>query len=284
MKISALKTMLKILRKKIGIIGFGNMGSAISERIKNKYRIYVFDKDKNKIQNLSDIKIADNIKDLVNKVDVAIIAVKPQDFDSVLNEIKDCVRDKLFISIAAGITTEYIEKVLGGVRVIRVMPNIAAIVGKSISYICKGDFAKKNDLNLSIKLFNSIGHSFIFPEDLMHAATGVGGSGPGFWGYLFDKQPVEEWGKYESNYFIPELTSAAISEGFDKKTARLTANLVTFAALSTVNALHITPAELVKKVASKGGTTEAGLEILEKGGSLAEAVKAAVKRAQELSK
>ena len=275
--------MFKSLRKKVGVIGYGNMGSAIAERIKRKYRVYVFEKDKNKMRNLSDMEIADNVKDLVNKTDVVIIAVKPQDSDPVLNEIRDCVKDNLVISIAAGITTGYIEKVLGMVKVIRVMPNIGAIVGESISYICKGNYAKNNDLKLSVKLFDSIGHSFIFSEDLMNAATAVGGSGPGFWGYLFDKQPFEEWNKYKSNYFIPELTSAAISVGFDKKIARLTAGLVTVASSATVNALHITPTELAKKVASEGGTTEAGLAVLEKGGTLTDAVKAALRRAGELS-
>lgn len=276
--------MLKFSKKKIGIIGCGNMGHAIAERIKRKYNVYVFDKDKNKIQNSSGINIADNAKDLVNKTEIIILAVKPQDFDSVLDEIKDNVQDKLIVSIAAGITAEYIEKILGMARVIRVMPNIGVIVGKGVSFICKGSFANENDLRLSRKLFNSVGNSFVILEDLMNAATAVGGSGPGFWGYLFDKQPKEEWDKYKIEHFIPELTSAGISVGFDKKMAKLTGALVTVGSYATVCALHIAPLELAKKVASKGGTTEAGLEELEKGGSLTDAVKAALKRAKELSK
>lgn len=276
--------MFKFLRNKIGIIGYGNMGSAIGERIRNKYRVSIFDKDEQKTKDARGVTVAGNIAGLVQQSDVVMLAVKPQDFDTVLNEVKSMVKDKLIISIAAGITTEYIEKTLGMARVIRAMPNIGAVVGESTSYICKGKCAGNRDLRLSVKLFDCIGHSFIFPEDLMNAATAIGGSGPGFWGYLFDKQPLEEWDKYKSDYFIPELTSAAYSVGFDKKTARLTAKSITFTSLVTVNTLHITPAELAKKVASKGGTTEAGLEVLEKGGTLTEAVKAAVKRAEELSK
>lgn len=276
--------MFKFFRKKIGVIGFGNMGSAIAERIKHKYQVYIFDKDKNKTGNFPGIEVADNVKDLANKSDIVIIAVKPQDFDSLLAEIRDCLKDKLVISIAAGITTGYIEKALGPARVIRVMPNIAAVAGKSISYVCRGRFAKDGDLNLSIRLFNCIGHTFVFSEDSMNAATAVGGSGPGFWGYLFGKKPTEEWDKYKSSYFIPELTDAAISVGFDKKEARLMATLVTAGSSAAVETLHITPVELAKKVASKGGTTEAGLEVLENGGTLTDAVKAAKKRAEELSK
>jgi pyrroline-5-carboxylate reductase len=276
--------MLRFLRKKIGIIGYGNMGSAIAECIKSRYRIFVFDKDTNKLANLSGINITRSSTDLVNKIDLVILAVKPQDFEPLLKEIKDKVNNKLIISIAAGITTKYIENILGMVRVIRVMPNIGAIVGKAVSYICKGRFSRAKDLKLSIKLFNFIGHTLILSENLMHAATAVGGSGPGFWGYLFDKKPREEWDKYKSDYFIPEFSSAAKSVGFDDKTARLTAYFVTIASISATEALHITPGELTKKVASRGGTTEAGLEVLQKGGSLTDAVKAALKRAEELSK
>lgn len=276
--------MFKLLRKKIGIIGCGNMGSAIAGRIKEKYCVYVFDKDENKIRGLSGIIAADNPEDLINKTDVVILAVKPQDFDAILNEIKDTIDDKLIISIAAGIATKDIENSLGKVRVIRGMPNIEAIIGQSISYLCRGRFAAESDLKLSTKLFNLIGYIFIVPEDLMNAATAVGGSSPGFWGYQFDKIPRKDWDGYAKNYFIPELTSAAMSVGFDEQTAKLTASLITQASIATVNVLDITPIQLTGKVASKGGTTQAGLEKLEIGGSLTDAVWAAVKRAKELSK
>lgn len=277
--------MFKLLRKKIGIIGYGNMGSAIAERIKYKYYVFVFDKDKSKIQNLSGIIISDNIKDFMDKIDVVILAIKPQDFDGVLSEIKNCIVDKLIISIAAGITTKNIENLLGKVRIIRVMPNIEAIIGKSLSYLCRGQFANWNDLKLAIKLFNFIGHSFIYSdESFMNVVTAVGGSSPGFWGYRFNNIPRKDWGKYAKNKFIPEFILGAKKVGFNKKEAELIANGITWASIATVNALRIEPIELTEKVASKGGTTQAGLEKLEKGGSLTDAFEAAVKRAEELSK
>lgn len=277
--------MFKFLRKKIGIIGYGNMGSAIAERIKHKYHVFVFDKDTDKIEKLLSIIAVDNIKDLMVKTDVVIIAVKPQDFDGVLNEIKNCIGDKLIISIAAGITTKNIENLLGKVRIIRVMPNIEAIIGKSLSYLCRGQFANWNDLKLSIKIFNSIGHSFIYSdESFMNVATAVGGSSPGFWGYRFNSIPRKEWKQYAKDEFIPEFISAAISVGTDEQEAKLTANWITWASIAAVEASHITPIQLTEKVASKGGTTQAGLEKLEKGGSLTDAFQAAVKRAQELSR
>ncbi|MDD4954092.1 MAG: pyrroline-5-carboxylate reductase [Candidatus Omnitrophica bacterium] len=276
--------MFKFLRKKIGIIGCGNMGKAVAERTKSKYRVFIFDKDANKLANLSGIEIVKSNTELIRRVDVVILAIKPQDFLPLLEEIKDNLNGKLIISIAAGITTKYIENVLGAPGVIRVMPNIGAVVGKSVSYICKGSFAGARDLKLSIKIFNSIGHTFALSEELMNAATAVGGSGPGFWGYLFDKQPQAEWNKYKTDYFIPEFTSAAKSVGFNDEAARLAADCVTTSSISVTEALHITPGELAKRVASKGGTTEAGIEVLRNGGSLTDAVRAALKRAGELSR
>jgi len=118
----------------------------------------------------------------------------------------------------------------------------------------------------------------------MPAATALAGSGPGFWGYLFDKIPRREWDKYKVEHFVPELSSAAESIGFDKNIAQSTASSVTAASISTADALGLTPAELTEKVASRGGTTEAGLRELKNGRSLKDAVRAAVKRAKVLSK
>ncbi len=276
--------MFKIFKKKIGVIGYGNMGSAIAARLKSRYSVSIFDKDTVKTSGLVGVSVCRSLADLVTASDAIIIAVKPQDLEPVLNEIKDYIKDKLIISIAAGITTGYLERMIGTVRVIRAMPNIGAIIGRSISYICKGRYATNNDLRLSARLFDCIGMSLIFPETLMNAATAVGGSGPGFWGYLFDKQPSGEWERYKKDYFVPEMISAAISVGFDEKTAELTANSLTWACFMAVSVLNITPIELTRRVASKGGTTEAGLEVLGKGGTLTEAVQAAVKRARELAR
>lgn len=270
--------------QKIGIIGFGNMGSAIAEQIKPKYQIWTFDKDKNKTKNLLDINIADNAVDILNKVDIVILAVKPQDFDAILNEIKDYIREKLVISIAAGITTGYIGKFLGKVRVIRVMPNMPARIGKGMSCICKGKFADKEDLNFVKDLFNNLGKTLILDEDMMDAATAISGSGPG---YLYDwseGKDTEEIKKYIKNIFTPSLTSAAQDIGFTPEQAKILAETTSEGSIVFLEKTKLSPCELKRQITSKGGTTEAALEVLHKGGSLADAVKAAVRRARELSK
>jgi pyrroline-5-carboxylate reductase len=276
--------MLKLLRKKIGIVGLGNMGLAIAERIKSNYNVFVFDKDKEKTKNISGIGVAGDALGLVNKSEVIILAVKPQDFDSVLNEIQDVVKDKLIISIAAGITTGYIEKFLPDARVIRIMPNIGAKIGKAESSLCKGKNAKDQDLDFARELFNMLGKTWVIKEEMINAATAISGSGPAYIYYdmqakKIDADSVTEEIKQE---YIQRLKKAAEKVGFDSETA------LDLAASTTASSLALSkitaPADLIKKISSQGGTTEAALKILAEGGSWEEAAKAAVKRAKELSK
>jgi len=275
------------MSKAIGIIGFGNMGSAIGGRLKARYQVFAFDNDKNKTQNLAGIKLAKNIKDLVTRVDIVILAVKPQDFEGLLVKIKDFLSaDKLIISIAAGITTAYIEKCLGAARVIRAMPNILIKIGASVTCLSKGKFATEQDLEFAENLFGYIGESLEIKEEMMNAATAVSGSGPAYICYyieagLLDPDNIPE---QRREAFLSNFRKSAENLGFSKEEATF---LVSNTFNGTINFLKKTKApalELKKQVASKGGTTEAALEVLYKGASLEEAVKAAKKRAEELSK
>lgn len=272
------------MKRKVGIIGFGNMGSAIAERIKSKCKLYVFDKDRNKTGDLLKIDAADNIVNLVTEVEAIILAVKPQDFDTVLEEIKGFVKDKLIISVAAGITTLYIEKRLGCVRVIRVMPNLPARIGKGMICLSKGSIADKADLYFAEKLFSYLGKTLILNEDMMDAATAISGSGPG---YIYDwseGKNIKEIRRYIKYTFIPSFISVAENIGFTPKQAKILTTATGKGSILFLERTHIPPSELKRQVASKGGTTEAGLEVLHRGGSLEEAVKAALSRAKELSK
>ena len=145
--------------KTIGIIGYGNMGSSIAQGLKSKYQLYVFDKDKNKTKDAQGIKITDSLSDLAIQADILFLAVKPQDFDGVLTELKDKTAGKLIISIAAGITTSYIEKLLPQARVIRAMPNIGVKIGQSVTCLCAGALATGDDLALARDLFSCLGGS-----------------------------------------------------------------------------------------------------------------------------
>ncbi|HTZ12000.1 MAG TPA: pyrroline-5-carboxylate reductase [Candidatus Margulisiibacteriota bacterium] len=277
--------MFKILRKKIGLIGYGNMGSAIAEGIKAKYPVFVFDKDKEKTGKPCGVEAVDNIVSLVEKSEVLILAVKPQDFDGVLNEIKGCIKDKLVISIAAGITTGYIERVLGNARVVRVMPNLPAKVKEGISCLCKGRFASEEDLIFSQELFEKVGRTLVIDENMMDKATGVSGSGPGLLCDLVEGKTPEEIKDFAKNTFVPSLTTTASSLGFSVEQAEVLASITSAGTIKLIEVLRLSPEEVKKQVTSKKGTTEAGLaELKHNINNLDAAVKAAIQRAKELSK
>ena len=276
------------IRKKIGIIGYGTMGSAIAQNLallKSEFIIFVFDKDKSKLTSASGVNIARDIKDLIVKSDTIILAVKPQDFDHLLREIKNLTRDKLVISIAAGISTKHIEKVLGEVRVIRAMPNLGAKIAESVTCLCKGTLATEEDLELAHELFYSLGAARSIDEAMMNAATAISGSGPA---YIFhfiensalDPDNIPEHARHD---MMRRLEKAAEELGFSTEDAAFLAANTTNSTISLLHKTKLPAEELRKQVTSKGGTTEAALAVLAKGASWEEAARAAEKRASELT-
>lgn len=271
-------------KTKVGIIGCGNMGSAIAKGISSKYQLFIFDKDTSKTKNIVKVKVAKSIFDLVNNVDVVLLAVKPQDFEAVLNEIKEDVNKKLIISIAAGTETKYIERAFGKVRVIRVMPNLLIRIGKGITALCKGKFATSKDLNFVREIFNQLGATLVLEEKMMDADTGFLGSGPGFHYKLLESIDRNEWLNFTKNNFIPIMAASGEASGFSRKRSQVLAKLMAQGDLLLLEKTKESPGDLCIRVTSKGGTTEAGLKEL-KGNVrfLPKAVKAAIKRAKELS-
>ncbi|MDD2751685.1 MAG: pyrroline-5-carboxylate reductase [Candidatus Omnitrophica bacterium] len=275
------------MKKTIGIIGFGNMGSAIAEQIKKDYPVNCFDKDGAKLVNLSGIKVFSNTADLIKNSDCIILAVKPQDFKELFSQIKAFVSlDKLIISIAAGITTSFIEQAIGMARVVRAMPNLAAKVGAGMTCICTGKFATEEDLDFSEELFDYLGETLGVNEELLDAVTAVSGSGPAYIANFLKENSLSAGDITEGKKkeFLGSFQEAALGAGFDPDSARLLTEVTFSGTLEFLKRTKISPAELIKQVTSKGGTTEAAFKILNQGGSLKEAVLAAKERSQELSK
>ena len=258
----------------IGIIGAGNMGSAIIAGIHDKYSVCVCEQDKRRSSLLKKrfkLEITD-LNQLLDKASIIVLAVKPQGIDELLKQMKQYdVNNKLIVSIAAGITTKYIEKALGGkVRVIRTMPNLPAQVSLGITGICKGKTVSPKDLKTVSEIFDSIGETVIIEEKLMDGLTAVSGSGPA---YLF--------------YFVECFEKAARSVGLNQKMSQ---SLVLNTIKGSISLLEVSgkkAGELRQQVTSKGGTTEAALkELMSKGIEeiFKDAVKAASKRSKELSR
>ncbi len=277
------------LLHKVGIIGFGNMGSVIAHKLAgqpDEYEVWVYDKDKGKTINARYINSAVNLDELVSKSETIIIAVKPQDFDHLIKELKGRASNKLIISIAAGISTKNIEKHLSNSRVIRVMPNIAARIAESVTCISKGSSASDDDLELAREIFNFLGTVRSINEDMMNAATAISGSGPGYVFYFIENSAMDpdNISEYARHDMMRRLERAAEVLGFKEEDASFLAANTVNASVSLLKSTRISPAELREQVASKGGTTEAALEVLRKGGSWEDAAQAALKRAGELAR
>jgi len=213
-----------------------------------------------------------------------IVAVKPQDFEPLLKEISLSASGKLVISIAAGITTAYIEKYLGKARVVRVMPNLAAVIAEAASCLAKGKYALPEDMDTAKEIFGLIGKTWVMDEGLLNAATAISGSGPAYIFYDLETRGIsaEQAPEGLKDDYIERLKQAAQAVGFDGQTA------LELASATTLSSMHLAagaqPAELRKKVTSKAGTTEAALKVLSAGGTWTLAAQAAKKRAEELSR
>ena len=260
--------------KHIGIVGGGNMGAAIIGSIFKKYKVVVCEQDKKRAQMLRrkfSVAVQD-LPSLVQQSDIILVAVKPQDIEDVLAAISLHLTNKKFvISIAAGITTSYMEKKLGNKsRVIRTMPNMPAQIGEGITAACRGAHATQVDLLLTCKILNAVGKTVVVKEDLIDAITAVSGSGPA---YVF--------------FFVECFLRAAENLGLDKK---LSSELVKSTLLGSAHLLYQQQddaAALRAKVTSKGGTTQAALEVLLKNRFeeiFLEALAAAKRRAGELAR
>lgn len=268
-----------MINKKIGIIGCGNMGEAIFSRLagvlekSTSIMVSEFDaKRRGYLQDKYKIIVEIDNNRVVKFADVIILAVKPKDIENVLKHEVCCgvSNKKLVISIAAGITTGYIEKVIGkDIPVIRAMPNMGAIIGQAVSSLSPGSSVANNDMELAKDIFSMIGEVVEVEEKLVDAVTAVSGSGPA---YFF--------------YFMESLYEAAEELKLPGDIAK---KIVLKTALGSVKLLYELkeePDRLRKKVASKGGTTEAALKVFESKKFkkiVKDAVKEACKRSRKLS-
>jgi pyrroline-5-carboxylate reductase len=268
----------------IGIIGCGNMGSALTENLAKSWgagSIFVFDKDALKQNALVKHFYVSGVlalRELADSSDAIVIAVKPQDIDEVLEALRGR-RDKLVISIAAGMTLQYVSSRLGSrVPVVSAMPNLNAVVGASMTAISCNDVVTEPQKETTVRVFESVGSVVFIRDELMNAFTAVAGSGPAFIAYLMDEMPPETVRKI----FVEE----SLAFGFDPAAAEL---IVDKTISGTQKILQNFDRDIfIKRVCSKGGTTEAGMEVFvsrrRTPEGLSEAIRAACRRAGELAK
>jgi pyrroline-5-carboxylate reductase len=264
--------------KQIGIVGSGNMAEALIRGLLHPAGAvvpeHIFTSDVsterlNFLYNKYGIKTFHDNKEVVKSAEVVILAVKPQIIQTVLQEISEYVDErKLVISIAAGVKIEIIQEILKPTRVVRVMPNIAALVHAAITALSPGRYATEEDIQITQEIFNAVGETVVVEEKLMDAVTGLSGSGPA---YVF--------------HIINGLADAGVKVGFSREVALKLAAQSVYGSAKMVIETGEHPMKLRDMVTSPGGTSITGIHALERDGvtaALINAVEAATRRSQEL--
>jgi pyrroline-5-carboxylate reductase len=266
--------------KKIGFIGAGNMAGALirgllrSERWKAE-DLWVADPLDAQVRRLKRAHKVDGTRDnrqLVRGSQTIVLAVKPQNLAQVLEELRAEVNPKkLFISIAAGFPLRRIEAGLGGqARVVRVMPNTPVLVGRGVSVAVSGSKATDADVKATLKIFKAVGEAVtITGEDLLDAVTALSGSGPAF-----------------VYHFAECLIEGGVRGGLPQTLATQLAYATLGGAAAMLTESGLPVRELREMVTSPGGTTMAGLGMLEQRGfrdAVIAAVETATRRARELA-
>lgn len=265
--------------KTISIIGTGNMGEAlvsglISSKSTAVENIICTDVREDQLESVKEkygVAVTTNNLDAVKASEIIIYAVKPQIIASVLVETASKLdMSKLVISIAAGVPLAAIESCLKKkLRLIRVMPNIAAFVKESATVVAAGANASQDDVKMAMAIFDSMGKTIFLKENvLMDAITGLSGSGPA---YIF--------------LIVDALADAGVKVGLARQDALFLATQTVLGAAKLLMETKEHPMKLKDMVTSPGGTAIAGIHTLEKGGlrtTLIDAVEVATKRSQEL--
>lgn len=263
----------------IGFIGGGAMAEAlmtgfIKAGLVTPEKLIASDVNEHRINHLKDkfgiLANSDNAA-VAEGAQIIILSVKPFVLGDVLESVGSKInQEQIVISIAAGISTQYIEKRLGDrVPVVRVMPNTPALVGEGATAVCCGKWAGEKHRELALELFGAVGRAVSVPENLMDAVTGLSGSGPAYM------------------YVIAEaLSDAGVRMGLPREKAQTLAAQTMLGAAKMILETNRHPGMLKDMVTTPAGTAIEGLLALEEGGlriALGRAVERACHRSRQLS-
>lgn len=267
--------------KKIGFIGGGNMASSLINGLiasgHNPVQLWVSDTNQEALNALAanlKVNVSLSNDDVVNEVDVVVLAVKPQIMQAVAEQIAKTSRNRklLLVSIAAGISQDSLAEWLGReVAIVRCMPNTPALVRTGATALHANSNVSEEQKDLAENILRSVGISlWVNHESELDAVTAVSGSGPAYYFLLMEA-----------------MEQAALELGLDERTARLLIQQTALGAAKIALESDEAPAQLRKRVTSPGGTTEKALQTFEDGAFnklVSKALHAARDRSIEISK
>lgn len=269
-----------ILNKKIGFIGCGNMGEAIlggivSSGLLSGNNIWVSELNDAKLKELKEkygVNTTEIGQEVVKNSDIIIIAVKPNIYPAVLEDIKELINDsKTIVTIAAGVTIASVEDILGSdKKIIRTMPNTPALVGEGMASISPNSVTGTEELEEVKEIFQSFGKAEVLSEYLIDSVIGVSGSAPA---YVF--------------MFIEAMADGAVLGGMPRDKAYKFAAQTVLGGAKMVLETGKHPGALKDAVCSPSGTTIEAVKVLEEEGfrnSVIKAVAACIEKSKKMSK
>lgn len=242
----------------IGFVGMGNMGYAMLKGVLNifpKEEIIfsnIGDKRNEEVEKETQVNVQKNNKECARKAKFIILAIKPQHYQEVLEEIRDeLTQDHVILSIAPGITIKEIKETLGKEkRIVRAMPNTPALLGEGMTGISYDETEfKVEESEIINKIFSSFGRVIKVEEKLMSAVVCASGSSPA---YVY--------------MFIEALADSVVKYGLPREQAYEFVAQTVKGAAKMVLETRKHPGELKDQVCSPGGTTIAGVAALEEHG------------------
>ena len=264
---------------KITIVGCGNMGlvyarAFLKYNIVSRENLLLAEKNEARKQELLKLNIGEvcvvNDKH-ISESNIIILAVKPQDFNELSVDFKQVLNNNIIISIMAGMKLERIENTLNQKFIIRAMPNSPAELGMGMTAFTCSKALSIEQIRIAENLLSTTGRTVFFEnENLLDAVTALSGSGPA---YFF--------------YIVKQMVEAGKQMGFDQHTAEMLVKQTMLGSFHLLNTADKSLEELIKAVASKGGTTEAAITVFNESGvgeNLQKGIMKARDRASELSK
>lgn len=242
---------------RLGILGYGNMGSAIAEGalLKGVVKagdVYVYNRSLPKMQRAEELgfNTVGSEDELWKSSDMVLLAVKPQFMAEALRSVDKTDEAKAVVSVAAGLTTDRLRDMMPGpVRILRTMPNTPVMVGEGVTAFCEGTDLTEDELDFAQDIFNSIGMIQWIREEDINAVGALSGGAPAY-----------------AAMFIEALADGGVKCGLKRDVSYKLAAQTLMGAAKMILDKDMHPAELKDMVTSPKGTTIEAVEALEKGG------------------
>lgn len=262
-----------LAKKTLAVVGVGKLGEALISGLLKNSSLAAEDitgsvgkmTSVERVEKKLGIKVSQNNIETVAGKDIILLAVKPQNMDRVLKELRETITpNQLVISVAASVTSSFVqERLKEGVPVVRAMPNTPSVINAGMAGLCAGIHANAEQIAVAEAIFKCVGETVFVDESLMDAVTALSASGPA---YLY--------------VVVESLAEAGVKLGIPRETATLLAAQTMFGAAKMVLDSKAHPAMLKDTVTTPAGCTIDGLMELEEGKLRVTLIKAVVKAAE----